>query len=321
MACFEENLNNAISICDDRYPFDKRGFFYNIYPFTTENISGYIKLFNLRNKSLLTVGSSCDQSINAALQGCFDQTIYDICPYTKYYFYLKKTAIEVLSYQEFCEFFAYRNYLINNYGDSIITRNTRNNPNAFNSETYEKLYMQLRLNDYESYLFWEQLFSDFSGIEIRTKLFNYDEDNIRLIRQLSPYISCKGLYNKTKKNIKCLNPRFITDDIYKLNIEEKYDNIFLSNIACYETDMNRYKEFIDKLYNYLNEQGDLLLSYLYRTDIKTKYEKTWQKIYDLDNIFKLFNNYNLELESFVGVNGLFWERPNEHDSVLILKKR
>lgn len=322
MAYFEENLNNAISICEDTYAFDKRGFFYNIYPFTTENISGYIKLFNLRNKSLLTVGSSCDQSINAALQGCFDQTIYDICSYTKYYFYLKKSAIEVLSYQEFCDFFAYRNYLVNNYGTSVITRNTLDNPSAFNFEPYEKIKMQLKLNDYESYLFWEELFSNFPGIEIRKKLFKYDEDSISLLRKISPYISCKWLYNKTKKNIRYLKPKFITDNIYNLNIENKYDNIFLSNIACYETDMNRYKEFIDQLYNYLNEQGDLLLSYLYQTKKSTQYQERWEKIYDLDNIFKLFNNYNLELHSFAGVHGLFWERPkDDNDSVLVLKKR
>ena len=36
-----------------------------IYKFTTENISGYIKEFDFKNKSLLTVGSSGDQVINA----------------------------------------------------------------------------------------------------------------------------------------------------------------------------------------------------------------------------------------------------------------
>lgn len=321
MAYFEEDLNNAISICEGTYPYDKRGLFYNIYPFTTENISGYIKLFNLKNKSLLTVGSSCDQSINATLQGCFDQTIYDICSYTKYYFYLKKSAIEVLTYKEFCDFFAYRSYFVDNYANSFIARNTRDNPNVFNLESYEKIKRQLRLNDYESYLFWEELFSNFPGKEVRSKLFKYDEDRFETLRKMSPYIYNEKMFNKTKKIIKYLKPKFITDDIYNLNIQNKYDNIFLSNIACCESDMNRYKEFIDQLYNYLNEQGDLLLSYLYRTDKDTEYVETWQKIYDLDNTFKLFNNYNLEQKSFTGVNGILWEKPLDHDSVLILKKR
>lgn len=321
MAYFEEDLNNAISICEGTYPLDKCELFYNIYPFTTENISGYIKLFNLKNKSLLTVGSSCDQSINAALQGCFNQTIYDMCSYTKYYFYLKKSAIEVLSYQEFCAFFAYRDYIIDYHAYSFIARNTQNNPNFFNLESYEKIKKQLRLNDYESYLFWEELLTNFPGKEIRSRLFNYDEDRFTTIRKMCPYIYNEKAFNKVKKIIRYLKPKFIADDIYNLSIENKYDNIFLSNIACYESDMNKYKEFIDQLYNYLNVQGDLLLSYLYRTDKNTQYVETWQKIYDLDNTLKLFSDYNVEQNVFTGVSGILWERPNEHDSVLILKKR
>ena len=39
--------------------------FYSIYPFTTENISGYIDCFDLDKHNLLTVGSSTDQVLNA----------------------------------------------------------------------------------------------------------------------------------------------------------------------------------------------------------------------------------------------------------------
>lgn len=42
--------------------------FYTLYPFTTENINGYIDLFNLKDKSLLILGSSSDQAINAGLE-------------------------------------------------------------------------------------------------------------------------------------------------------------------------------------------------------------------------------------------------------------
>lgn len=52
------------------------GNFINIYPFTTENIAGYINEFELKDKSLLTVGSSGDQVINAALYDCQDITLF-----------------------------------------------------------------------------------------------------------------------------------------------------------------------------------------------------------------------------------------------------
>ena len=55
-----------------------------IYPFTTENINGYIDMFDLKDKSLFTVGSSGDQAINAILKGCKDITVLDINPFTKY---------------------------------------------------------------------------------------------------------------------------------------------------------------------------------------------------------------------------------------------
>lgn len=62
---------NAINKCESYYIEEDKKLkgFSKLYPFTTENIAGYIDNFNLKNKSLLTVGSSGDQVINAALKG------------------------------------------------------------------------------------------------------------------------------------------------------------------------------------------------------------------------------------------------------------
>lgn len=87
-----------------------KGEFVRIYPFATENIAGYIDSFNLKNKSLLTIGSSASHSISASLYGCLDQTIYDICPFTKEYFNLVKSALLSLSYLEFLNFLRYIDY-------------------------------------------------------------------------------------------------------------------------------------------------------------------------------------------------------------------
>lgn len=95
---FEQYLKYDIDICEGKF-VDK--IFAEIYPFTTENIYGYLNQFDLSNKSLLTLGSSCDQAINAIMHNCRDITVLDICPFTKFYFYLKKAAILSLSYEEF----------------------------------------------------------------------------------------------------------------------------------------------------------------------------------------------------------------------------
>ena len=107
MENFENILNSAIDRCDGKIIYDKafnKGF-ERIYPFATENISGYIDTFNLKNKKLFTVGSSGDQVLNAIYRDCNDVTVLDINPYTKFYYYLKAAAIIVLSKNEFYDFF------------------------------------------------------------------------------------------------------------------------------------------------------------------------------------------------------------------------
>ena len=50
----------------------------DVYLFTTENISGYINDMDLKDKSLLTLGSSLDQAYNALLMGVSQIDVFDI---------------------------------------------------------------------------------------------------------------------------------------------------------------------------------------------------------------------------------------------------
>lgn len=100
---FSNNLYKALSICEGTLYHGT--IFSRIYTFTTENISGYIDYFDFNNKSLLTVGSSGDQILNAFYSGARDITLFDINEYAKYYVYLKISAILSLSYEEFKLFF------------------------------------------------------------------------------------------------------------------------------------------------------------------------------------------------------------------------
>ena len=67
--------------------------FKNVYPFTTENIAGYIERLDLKDKSVLTVGSSGDQAFNALLLGANRIVLYDINPNTYEFLKLKKDLI------------------------------------------------------------------------------------------------------------------------------------------------------------------------------------------------------------------------------------
>ena len=67
--------------------------FQRVYPFTTENISGYFHKLDLNDKSVLTVGSSGDQAFNALLLGAGRVVLYDINPNTFEYLKLKRDFI------------------------------------------------------------------------------------------------------------------------------------------------------------------------------------------------------------------------------------
>lgn len=77
-----------------------------VYPFTIENISGYMKPYSLTNEKILTVVSSLDQVINANLCGSKDITVLDVNPYTEVYFYLKKAALVSLDRRIFTDSFS-----------------------------------------------------------------------------------------------------------------------------------------------------------------------------------------------------------------------
>lgn len=310
---FEGILANAVLKCegyvvtsDDEM---RRGFA-RLYPFTTENISGYIEKFDLSNKSLLTVSSSGDQVINASLFNCKNQTVVDICPYTKYYFYLKKAAIMTFSYDEYFDFFCYNDY----------PKFCRDNKLVFDKKKYDKLKEILRLLDFESFLFWDELFNLYNPIEIRKGLFDSDEDRSTVLKGMNLYMKNEDYFNRVKKSIRDINPKFIIDDIFDVKIDDVYDNIFLSNIGKYH-ELNEFKLLIEKMSGNLSDNGKMLICYLYNTTIDTEYKKDWANIYNLKETYSLLGEYITSMESFCGVRGIIFEDEEYcKDSVLVHRK-
>ena len=311
MQDFNIILDNAIKRCEGLIIYDQafnKGFS-DIYPFATENISGYIDKFDLKDKSLLTVGSSGDQVINAIFLGCQEITLLDINPYIKFYYYLKVASILNLNLDEFMLFLRYKRY----------PTTFKDNKDVFNKDLYNKIKMTLRSLDYESYLFWDELFQSFDPITIRNNLFSSDEDNNTIIKKSNPYLLNNFTYEQTKIKIKTINPTFINEDIFKINLQRKYDNIWLSNIGTY---LSRHfiKIMTDKFSNLLNDDGKLLISYLYKTTKDTKYQKDWSLIYDLEKTFNVLKEYQPDLISFIGIDGLKFDDDNSKDAILVYRK-
>ena len=308
---FRYILNNAILRCNDCYTKEDivRMGFNSIYPFTTENINGYIDNFDLDNKSLLTVGSSSDQVINSAYFNCKNHTVIDICSYTKYYFYLKKAALMVLDYNEFIEYFCYKHTPLVFY-----------NNNCFDVDIFNKLKYLLKEMDVESYTFWNELYSLFSPLVIRKRLFNTDEYKVSILKKINIYLSDEENFNKTKSIIEDINPLFINDDIASAKVDTSFDNIWFSNIGTYHS-IFYSKELLDKYNKFLNNNGKILLCYLYDTFNNKKHNSIWNSIYDLDKTYEILNDYIIDYISFDGIKSITNNLSNSKDSVLIYKKK
>lgn len=301
------NLKIAIDKIENNYN-KHNNYFSNIYPFTTENISGYINLFNLKDKNLLTIGSSCDQVLNAIYCNCKDITAVDINLFTKYYFYLKMASILCLNREEFLMFLRYIDY----------PKVFKKNKYVFNKEIYEKVKVTLRYLDFESFLFWDELLNTYDLIKIRENLFNYDEYRTSVLEKCNLYLRDNDSYEILKMMIKKVIPTFITCDLKNFVGTKLYDNIWLSNVGQYLKNHELYN-IVYKLSKTLYIDGQILVCYLYDFTYDTKYYDEWAEIYDLISLKMIFKEIPLNVNSFTGLTGIIHNR-NDKDSVLIYKK-
>ena len=67
--------------------------FTKVYPFTTEKLSGYFPVMDLKDKSVFTVESSGDQVFNALVCGAGKITVFDINPDTSKFYKIKRDLI------------------------------------------------------------------------------------------------------------------------------------------------------------------------------------------------------------------------------------
>lgn len=284
-----------------------------IYPFTTENLSGYMNRINFKDKKVLTVGSSADQILNTFLLGCKDITLIDINPFVKYYFDLKAAGLLSLQMDEFLAFFAYNKGLFKN-------------KNSFNYETFNKIKNYLNK---EAYIFWNALYKEYDncGLIIRKNLFTMDEYKEKVVSLSNNYLRNIENYNLIKSNIENCNPLFITSDIRNVSNlpKEKYDYIFLSNISSFIEKMyidkvRGFRKNIYELNNFLNTNGLIYMAYLYDFTKNTKTRPYWDIIHDIEFIKFMFKSNTLLIEYFTGINGLEHNKEKDTDAVLIFKE-
>lgn len=280
-----------------------------VYPFTTENISGYIDKFDLKGKSLLTVGSSGDQALNAILRGCGDITVYDVCPFTKEYFYLKQALIMCLTRENYLRFLCYKNY------PTWLLKNRK----TFDKKVFGYIFERLARLDSESSYFWSELLSNFSGREIRQNLFNIsDEQNPKVIQRMDRYLISDEAFNALRDKIDSASIEFIQGDILDIKLDKKFDNINLSNIACY-LDLDAFKKPFLACVDLLKEDGKMLVAYLYDTDYGEALLNDKKDIYNIKKVRALLSS-EISYDKFIGNSGLTVNDKSMTDGILTYKK-
>ena len=268
--------------------------FNSIYPFTSENIAGYMEGLDLTDKKVITVTGSTDHILNVVLQGATEITTFDINSLTKPYMDLKISAIKNLSYEDFMKLLLFESNMNLDYN----------------------IILSLDMSN-ESKMFWLEQLSKFNnnGNRLRnSSLFNtkYFNPNSKLWQNL--YLE-QSKYNLLKQQLKDVNITFINTSLKDLRIDEYFDYMFLSNISdylklMYNSDV--LKKYRDLLNEFQKRVDTIYFAYLY--DIENSNPRT--EIDDLRKVREIFLNFRqVEFQS-----ALEGSSQDKKDGVLILKR-
>jgi len=220
-----------------------------MYIMTTENLDGYYRNFDFKDKEVLTVVSSFDHALNAVLFGAKKVTTFDINKLSYYMANLKLGAIKALTYNEFVEYFL--------------------SDHAFNYETYQKIipYLKKNISRYFNKIY---KYFKYNGKAIKDSfLFHHGHknnltDNTYLLN---------NNYDILKKKVQSFKVEFVNSSILDLSKrlkKEKYDLILLSNISDYAKSFFQ-DNYLEKYFNFvknditklLKENGVIEAAYIY----------------------------------------------------------
>lgn len=297
-----EQAKKIISCRDEKHY--KENFFYSLYPFSNENLKAYFKSQDFNGKRALTLGSSGDQILNLISLGCEDVTSFDINPFVRYYYELKKASIMGLNRSEYLKFLYQRKYLLTKFKDL-------SDLSLFKSIRH---YM-----DSDSILFWESLFDEFGIHQVKQWFFIKDslfKENIIKNNGYLDYEDFSNIRGKLEKS----RVSFVTDDIRNIvNIDSSFDFMFLSNVLDYVFDfhlkeydeitkcMGEYGSFVDSIIDMLNKNGKLFFHYVWDYSFCDYSIIVYNHFRDDDNVSKML------IPSSDGVR-------NENDCVFVYKK-
>ena len=226
------------------------GEYSKLYLFTTENIKGYLKYFDLNNKNVLVPTSSGDHAFESIIMDAKSIDMFDLNKFAKYIVELKMAAIKVLERDEFLEYF-------------LVKIDNQMNDYVFSKKTYKKLRKYLSSSACK---FWDEAYDVAKmGKKLRnSNLFYNNRNNNYTQENICSYLE-EDNYKYLKKNIyKLEKSNFYEGNIVNLKLKKNYDCIMLSNICNYADDIDEFRKFTDLvLMKHLNKNGILIGEYYY----------------------------------------------------------
>lgn len=266
--------NNLYKVIKSKNKFTDFGEYSRLYLFTTENIKGYLKYFDLNGKNVLAPTSSGDHAFESILKGAKSVDMFDINKYSKYMVKLKIAAIKALERGEFLEYF-------------LVKYNNHNNDYVFNKKTYKKIRKYL---DNETKNFFDEAYEIAkTGVNLRNSSLFYNNRNDEYRQsKICLYLQPEN-YNYLKKNIYKLDKsKYYECNLFNLpsKLNKYYDLMMLSNISNYFNDIDEFRKFTDlRLMQNLSKNGVLIREYYYSNSEGCK------NYYGTKYEFDSFNDY------------------------------
>lgn len=234
-------------------PFVDQNHYEGLYTNATEDMATYYKAFK-NTESVLTIGASGEQVVNAINSGAKVIDVYDSNRICRYALHLRLAAIQALTLDEFFEYY----------------------------KTFSP-FLFVKISEYlpeEHLMYWGTLYSMFGeksldgARAIEKLLFTYKRLDEDLVKKINPYLNPEN-YNKLKNLINSVTINYLDSDLYSLPKHiagRQYDVINLSNVyeyLNYSHDVRfkharKYHKFVtQELMPHLNQDGTILVSYLY----------------------------------------------------------
>ncbi len=275
-----------------------------LYPFTTENISGYLDGIDIEDKNVISVTGSGDHILNLVCLGATKVTGFDVNSLSHHMTNLKLTAMQVLEYEAFLGYFV------------------NDSKSVYNYKTYTQIRSHLRP---ETRMIFDYIYlqSDYDGRKLRNSHLFYQHPNVDVYAcTYNRYIRNKKSYHKMKSRRSEFHWHHtsIRELEATLPIDEKYDLVLLSNVMDYAKQIFRIKqsdemfirECIKPLFDRLNVNGIVVAQCIFAVESNhassgLRDGKLWRDVLDTER---------LEYIEYLHDSVI----PGEEDVAIMLKK-